>query len=396
MSKIFDLKQDRAKVVAQMREIMNKYGSEEMNADDKAAYAKAEAEFDAISNRIEQEEKLQARERAAGEAEDKGRKNPAKNERMEAFARALSGRSEDVAAYRNQYTLGNDPQAGNLTAPVEFMEQLIKGIDDNLFMRRISHITPRIGNAQSLGFPYRKTGADDAEWIGEVAESPEETTLEYGRREFKPNRLSKMIKLSRTLVNHAALAPSAVLDEMRYSMAATLEKAYMTGDGVNKPLGVFTASENGISTARDVTTAGSAITSDDLFDAKYSLKPQYLRGARWVMHRDVIKEVAKMKDGSEAYIWQPSIQDGQPDRLLGLPVEMSEFAPNNISAGNYAAVLGNFSNYWICDADTLTMQVLRELYARTNQVGYLYEYFGDGAPVLGEAFARLKVRGNPG
>lgn len=391
MSKIFDLKQDRAKVVAQMREIMNKYGSEEMTAEDKAAYAKAEAEFDSLNSRIDQEEKLMARERAIGEAKDKEQKAPAKNERMEMFAKALSGRSEDMAAYRNQYTLGNDPQAGNLTAPVEFVDQLIKGLDDTLFMRRICHMTPRIGNAQSLGFPYRKTEADDAEWIGEIADAAEEKSLEYGRREFKPHRMNKMIKLSRTLVNHAALAPSAVLDEMRYRIAVTQEKAYMTGDGVNKPLGIFTASDNGVPTGRDVATAGASIAADDLFNVKYSLKSQYLRGARWIMHRDVIKEVAKMKDGSDAYIWQPSIQEGQPDRLLGLPVEMSEYAPNTVASGNYLAVLGNFKYYWICDADTLVMQVLRELYAPNNQVGYLFDYFGDGAPVVGEAFARMKL-----
>ena len=391
MSKIFDLKQDRAKAVAQMREIMNKYGSEEMTAEDKAAYAKAEAEFDSLNSRIDQEEKLMARERAIGEAEDKEQKAPAKNERMEMFAKALSGRSEDMAAYRNQYTLGNDPQAGNLTAPVEFVDQLIKGLDDTLFMRRICHMTPRIGNAQSLGFPYRKTEADDAEWIGEIADAAEEKSLEYARREFKPHRMNKMIKLSRTLVNHAALAPSAVLDEMRYRIAVTQEKAYMTGDGVNKPLGIFTASDNGVPTGRDVATAGASIASDDLFNVKYSLKSQYLRGARWIMHRDVIKEVAKMKDGSDAYIWQPSIQEGQPDRLLGLPVEMSEYAPNTVESGNYLAVLGNFKYYWICDADTLVMQVLRELYAPNNQVGYLFDYFGDGAPVVGEAFARMKL-----
>lgn len=391
MSKIFDLKQDRAKVVAQMREIMNKYGSEEMTAEDKAAYAKAEAEFDSLNSRIDQEEKLMARERAIGEAKDKEQKAPAKNERMEMFAKALSGRSEDMAAYRNQYTLGNDPQAGNLTAPVEFVDQLIKGLDDTLFMRRICHMTPRIGNAQSLGFPYRKTEADDAEWIGEIADAAEEKSLEYARREFKPHRMNKMIKLSRTLVNHAALAPSAVLDEMRYRIAVTQEKAYMTGDGVNKPLGIFTASDNGVPTGRDVATAGASIAADDLFNVKYSLKSQYLRGARWIMHRDVIKEVAKMKDGSDAYIWQPSIQEGQPDRLLGLPVEMSEYAPNTVASGNYLAVLGNFKYYWICDADTLVMQVLRELYAPNNQVGYLFDYFGDGAPVVGEAFARMKL-----
>lgn len=393
MNKIFDLKQDRAKVVAQMREIMNKYGSEEMTAEDKTAYAKAESEFDALNTRIEAEEKLQARERSVGEVADKAVKAPAKNTKMEMFAKALSGRNEDVSAYQNSYTLANDPQAGNLTAPVEFVDELIKGLNDTLFMRQISHVTPRIGNAQSLGFPYRKAEASDAEWMAETAAAAEENTLEYARREFKPHRMNKLIKLSRTLVNHAALAPAAVLDEMRYRIATTQEKAYMTGDGSNKPLGIFTASDSGISTARDVATKSAEISMDDLFNMRYSLKAQYIPGAKWVMHRDAVKAIAKLKDGTDSYLWQPSTQEGQPDRLLGLPVYMSEYAPNTIASGNYAAVLGNFNYYWICDGDSLVMQVLRELYAPNNQVGYLFDYFGDGAPVVDEAFARLKIGG---
>jgi hypothetical protein len=35
--------------------------------------------------------------------------------------------------------------------------------------------------------------------------------------------------------------------------------------------------------------------------------------------------------------------------------------------------------------------VLRELYSLTNQIGYLVDYFGDGAPVLPEAFVRVKT-----
>ena len=42
MNKIFDMKQDRAKLVAQMREIMDRNADVEMNADDKATYAKLE------------------------------------------------------------------------------------------------------------------------------------------------------------------------------------------------------------------------------------------------------------------------------------------------------------------------------------------------------------------
>lgn len=393
MNKIYDMKQDRAKLVAQMREIMDRNADAAMNVDDQATYEKLEKDFDALNARIVAEEKLMDRERSVeGEPE---RKPEQVNDRMKLFARALSGNASDVAAYRNaagDYTLDTPATAGNLSAPTQFVEQLIKGLDDIVFMRAISHITPAIGAAQSLGFPYRATSAADADWKAEIAAAGAETALSYGLREFKPNRLTKLIKLSKTLVGHSNLAPQVVLDELRYVIGITQEKAYMTGDGSGKPLGIFTASNNGIPTTRDVTaTNATKLIFDDLINTKYALKGQYHPRAQWVMHRDAVKMIAKIKDKDDQYIWQPSAQAGQPDRLLGSPVNMSEYAPNTFSAGNYAAVYGDFSNYWICDADQLTLQVLNELYATTNQIGYLFQYFGDGAPVVGEAFARVKM-----
>ena len=394
MNKIYDLKQDRAKLVAQMREIMDRNADVEMNVDDKATYAKLEKDFDILNERISAEEKLMDRERGI-ETQQKQEK-PADHQQL--FARALSGNTADIAAYRNDgefagdYVLGTGATAGYLSAPTQFVEQLIKGLDDVLFMRNISHKTPKLGAAQSLGFPYRKTAAADADWKTEVAAADVESTLDFGLREFKPNRMTKLIKLSKTLVGHSNMAPGVVLDELRRVIGVTLEKAYMTGNGSAKPLGVFVASESGIYTDRDVTASGAtSVTFDDLINVKYALKGQYHNRAQWVMHRDLVKMIAKLKDLDQQYIWQPSTQAGQPDRLLGSPVNMSEFAPNTYTAGLYAAVYGDFDFYWICDADALYLQVLNELYATTNQVGYLFQYFGDGAPVVGEAFSRLKM-----
>lgn len=387
---VFELKQERASVTASIRELMDKYDGKEMDAVDKETLSNLEAKFDSLNDSITKEEKQIEREKLI--AESKAPKTDAKDERRELFVNALKGDRASIERYRNDsvdYTLATDATAGALTAPMEFRNELIKGLDDILFMRQIGRNIGSIGNAQTLGFPYRKTAASDAEWVAEVAAAPEEQTLEYGRREFKPNRMAKLMKLSRTLVNHSPNADGIVRDEMLYRIAITMEKAYMTGDGDGKPLGIFVASNSGISTGRDVTV--DSVTADAFIDMKYSLKEQYMNKAQFVMHRDLVKTVAKLKDEVGQYLWQPSLIDGQPDRLLGLPVHMSEYAPNTLSGGSYAAVLGDFNYYWIVDADALTVQVLNELYAVNNQIGYLFNYFGDGAPVLDEAFARLKI-----
>jgi len=176
-------------------------------------------------------------------------------------------------------------------------------------------------------------------------------------------------------------------------LGGTMEQAYLTGTGATQPLGVFTAHANGITTGRDVSTDNTttAVTGDGLKNAKYTLKAGYWPAARWLMHRDGAKAIAKLKDGEGRYLWQDSIVEGEPARLLGFPVILSEWAPNTFTTGLYAGILGDFSHYWIIDSLAMQMQQLNELYALTNQIGIIGRYEGDGAPVNENAFVRVTL-----
>ena len=167
----------------------------------------------------------------------------------------------------------------------------------------------------------------------------------------------------------------------------------MTGNGAGRPLGLFTASADGISTARDIATGNTAteIKFDGLYEAKYAVKSQYQAAAEWIFHRDAVKKIAKLKDSDGQYIWQPSVVMNVPDMLMGRPVNMSEFAPNTFTNGLYVGLYGDLKYYWICDSLNMEIQVLAELYARTNQIDYISRIETDGAPVLSEAFARVTL-----
>lgn len=390
---LVEMKQQRATLYNSMKELMEKYDGKEMEALDKEQYANMDKEFDSLTERINNAEKQLQRERLVGEANDKEeRKADIGNERS-LFAKALSGNPSDIAEFKNAApTLGTDAQAGYLTAPVEFVAQLIDGLSNEMFMRQISHITPTLGEGQSLGFPYIATDPADATWTTEVAAAAEETTIAFGRREFKPNRLAKLIKISKTLMNHASMAEGVLTEKIKNTLIAAQESAYMTGDGSGKPLGIFTASASGIPTSRDIVSGTTtALTFDGLITAQMAVKGQYQNRCSWIFHRDAIREIRKLKDSDGQYLWQPSLIAGQPDLLLGRPCYMSEYAPNTFAAGKYLGVYGDFDYYWICDTDTMTIQVLNELYAVNNQNGYLFNYAGDGAPVLAEAFSRITL-----
>jgi HK97 family phage major capsid protein len=121
------------------------------------------------------------------------------------------------------------------------------------------------------------------------------------------------------------------------------------------------------------------------------LKQDYLANSQWVFHRDAILQLALIKDGNGQYIWRESVRVGEPDRLLNIPINMSEYAPNTFTASQYVGLLGDFSYYWIADALNLQIQALFELYAETNQVGYIGRMETDAMPVMAEAFARVKL-----
>lgn len=389
---IYELKQNRAKIVADMRAIMDKYDTEPMDGEAKAAYAKAEAEFDAINARIDAEQRQMERERMAGEVEGHKEPNVKNDELGKAFSAHLRmGTAETLGAY-NALQQSVPTQAGNLVAPEKFVSDLIAEIDNALPFRQFAK-KYRLTGAQSLGFPKRTERMNSAAWGSEISAPSPDATLAFGKREFKPNFATAEILVSRTLISNAPDVDGIVRAEIAYDLGELLEDAYMNGDGSGKPLGLFTEDSNGISGARDISTGNTEteITFDGLMEAKYAIKQQYQANLRWLFHRDAVKQLAKVKDANKQYIWQPSVVEGTPDRLLGKPVTMSEYVPNVFTTGKYVGMLGDFRNYWICDGMYMELQVLRELYARTNQIDYIARLSTDGMPVLEECFSRIKL-----
>jgi len=217
--------------------------------------------------------------------------------------------------------------------------------------------------------------------------------MTFGKRSLTPHPLAQYIKVSRKLLRLNTRADSIVVSRLAYKFGVVEENNYLNGIGVNCPLGVFTASNDGISTSRDVSTGNTttSIQTDGLKEAKYSLKGQYWRDARWTFHRSAVKQIAKLQNDNGDYIWEDSLVNGEPDRLLGFPVDMSEYAPSTFTTGLYVGLLGCWTYYHIVDSLKFEIQRLDELFAATNQVGFIGRLESDGMPVLEEAFARVKL-----
>jgi HK97 family phage major capsid protein len=285
-------------------------------------------------------------------------------------------------------------KAGALVAPESLVGELIKFVDETVFIDRFARHF-RLERALSLGVPTLDTDIDDFDWTAELL-TGSQGDIAVGKRELRPHPMAKNVKISKTLNRISSIPIDQLVGQrLGYKVAVTREKAFLTGDGNQKPLGIFTASANGVPTSRDVSTdnTATAMTADGLIEAKHFLKAQYWNGARWVFHRDGIKNIRKLKDGQGNYLWQPGLAglSGQGSTILDLPYDISEFAPNTFTAGLYVGALCFWPLYWVVDALDMTVQYLDQLYAATNTDGYIARMETDGAPVLAEAFVRVKL-----
>lgn len=316
--------------------------------------------------------------------------NPDEEKRNKAWSGFL--RTGRLAPEVRALQADSDEAGGFYTAPQMFVNRLIKAVDDMVFIRQWA-TKNTVTNAQSLGVPTLAADPADADWTSELLVGDADTAMTFGKRELFPHPLAKLLKVSRKLLRLTPDVDSLVIARLAYKFGISFEKAGMTGSGSGQPLGVFTASADGIPTSRDVSTGNTttSIQSDGLKEAKYTLKGAYWPNAKWLFHRDAVKQIAKLQDDTGRYLWQPSVQLGQPDMLEGIPVFTSEYAPNTFTTGLYVGMIGDFSFYWIADALDFTVQRLEELYAATNQTGFIGRMESDGMPVLAEAFVRVKL-----
>lgn len=401
MADLKSLREERSRLVVEARAL-----NDEATKAGGVMDAETQAKFDAIMDRqdelrskIEREERLRDLERQTAAAEEAATPNASKpadkGDAMDGFRSWLRHGTASGAAAEEFRALsaGVNTEGGYLVAPEQFVNQLIKFVDDAVFVRGLATVY-QVPQAAKLGAPVLTADPADGDWTTELQTGSEDSTMAFGKRELFPHPLAKRIKVSRQLLRQSVMATdSMIAQRMAYKFAITQEKAYLTGNGSGQPLGLFTASSDGIPTSRDVATGNTttAFTADGLINAKYSVKGPYQASGVWMFHRDAVKALAKLKTGDGDYLWRQGLVEGEPDRLLGRPVYMSEYVPNTFTTGQYVGLFGDLSNYWIVDALQMQMQRLEELYAESNQVGFIARYEGDGAPVLAEAFARVTL-----
>lgn len=365
-----------------------------LSAEDAATYAEMEQKVQNYSAEIVRMEEMEAMEAelnkpvntpitgkpmngVGGQEKKTGR---ASNEYKEAMLHAIRTNFRNI---RNVLSEGIDADGGYLV-PEEYDSRLIEGLEEENIFRKLGTTITTSGE-RKINIAGAKPAAA---WIDEGEE------LTFGDAKFSQinldaHKLHVAVKVTEELLYDNAFGlENYLIRQFSKALANAEEEAFLNGDGTGKPLGIF-AEEGG---GQIGVTAASAtdITTDEIINLVYALKRPYRKKAKFIMNDATIAVIRKLKDENGQYLWQPSLQVGEPDRLLGYEVMTSAYVPT-IAAGKPVIAFGDFSYYNIGDRGVRSFAELKELFAGNGMVGFVAKERVDGKLVLAEAVQVLKM-----
>lgn len=367
-----------------------------LSAEDAASYAEMEQKIKDYGAEIERMEQMAAMDAQLSRPTstpltakplngDKPKSGRASDEYKAAMLNALRTNFRQVSDVLSE---GVDANGGYLV-PEEYDSRLIDTLTEENIMRKLGHTITTSGE-HKINIAATKPAAA---WIDEGG------ALSFGDATFAQinldaHKLHVAVKVTEELLYDNAFGlESYIIDQFAKALSNAEEDAFLNGDGKGKPLGIF--AETGGGTVGVTAASATAITADEIINLVYSLKRPYRKNAKFIMNDQTIAALRKLKDNNGAYLWQPSLQAGEVDRLFGYEVYTSPYVPT-ITAGKPVIAFGDFSYYNIGDRGTRSFAELKELYAGNGMVGFVAKERVDGKLILPEAVQILKMKAGSG
>lgn len=392
---IIEMREKRAKLWNTMEGFLDTHRNDKgvLSAEDDATYSAMERDMTDLSNEIRRMERRDAMEAELNKPVGKPLTGmPEKTDADEKKGRASNAYKEDFGRHlrgktpiHNVLSESTDADGGYLV-PEEFERDIVTGLDAANVIRSLAKV---ITTQNDRKIPI-SVGHSVATWTAENAAFTESNPT-FGQKEIDAYKLTDLIRVSVELLQDAAFPlEQYIANEFARAFGIAEEQAFCVGTGSGQPTGIFTA--NG-GTVGVTAAANNAVTADELINLVYALKAPYRRNAKFLMNDATISAIRKLKDGNGVYLWQPSLQAGEPDKLVGYDLYTSPYVPT-MAAGAYTVAFGDFRNYWIADRAGRTVQRLNELYATNGQVGFVATERVDGKVILPEGIQLLKMKAN--
>jgi HK97 family phage major capsid protein len=289
-------------------------------------------------------------------------------------------------------SVGSSPDGGYFVDPFR-AQTLIDKIYETSALRAVA---PAIGiGSNSYEEPIDRDEPTTG-WVGEQSARPETNTPQVGKLIIPVHEQYALVKSTQNLLDDAGINVEQWLDgKVTDEMVRQENTAFVTGNGVSKPMGFTSYTENQTDDATRAfgvlqsvktgsngafrTASATVSPADDLLDLIYKFKPGYRQKLRWGGNRVTLGAVRKFKDQNGNFIYDARLgANGIIDTVFGYPWD--EFADMTVytTTGALGIVLADWSRGYII-VDRQGMRQLRDPYTSKGYVlFYTYKRVGGG------------------
>ena len=395
--KNIELRGKRAELIKQATAIVDAAQAEgrSLNAEEKSKFDAMEADARSIKEQIDTLERAAdlKKELAANvearQASPKASKSStfAKYLRngmgaLNAEERALMGEMRGTSTQ----VVGTDSLGGFLV-PQDFSDELDIA---TLFTGEVERVSKKLNTAGGalLDYPTVNDTATDANLISEAAAVTVQD-MTFANKQLSAYNYASQVRVSMQLLQDNAFDLNSFLAEsMGERIARASNAALTTGTGSSQPQGIVTGSALGKTAA-----GASAITESDLLDLIYSIDPSYRNKPSFglMMHDNVASAIRALGFGSsnDFPIFVPSMEAGQPDRILGVPVYINNDMQSSIATATKTVIAADFSKYVVRNAGGVQFVRLNERYMDELEIGFVAYARKDGAVLDSRAVKHL-------
>lgn len=288
--------------------------------------------------------------------------NHTDSEHKAAFASYLrSGNVQGLSMLEQKaLSAGSDPDGGYLITR-ETSKEISQILEEISPMRQICSHEQISSSSLDIIEDYNSAGSG---WTSETKAVTDTDTPKINKRNIPVFEIFAQPSATQKLIDDASVDVEGWLaDKLVTSFAKLENQAFLKGDGTTCPRGILTyADGKEWGKVQQVKTANeSAIEADHLFSLYFALKEQYCRNASFLMNRFTLHMVRTLKDkNSGQYLWSPSLQNGNPNSLLGLPVYEAADMPVFEKGALFMALADFKAAYKI--VDRMGIRILRDPY----------------------------------
>jgi len=371
------LYEERANLWDQMKELNDREIKEErsLDASEKEAWDKMNdrmSEIDARTSELATVEEANQKSEEARAIFESSSPAPVIEKEVEAptdasiLRKMANGEVRSHNFEKRDLTVASD---GGLV-PQGFYDQIIAKLDENAVVRQFATVVSTAGG-EDIKFP-QITALSSASLVaegGSIGESdPTSASVTLGA--FKYAYLTQVS--SELLADEGVDIEGFLANDGGRALGNGAGTDYAVGNGSSKPNGLMNASGTGVTCA-----SATVITPDEVIDLYHSVTSPYRINGAWIMNDATLKEVRQFKDSNNQYLWQPSLQQGNPDTLLGSPVASD---PNieTIATAKKVMAFGDMSKYFIREVQGIQVDRSVDFAFANDLVTFRFIYRGDG------------------